>query len=195
MTKLRYLFIAGILFSSTNVQAECTLKSAQTKMVETTNMMQVYNRQRVTYMEESGAVPTVFEARFTKFDDRKNELMVQFGEVTEENPDIGFDDPVDQSLCDGFDELFAQNAPDGYVVKEVNLQPTSADPNCTTTSLWNEYGVLIQKQAELAKEGKFSDAELSDMMRIGTQIGEASTTDLAQACVHLAEFGDIVNSK
>ena len=195
MTILRPLLIAGTLLASINAQAECTLKTAQTKMIETTNMMQVYNRQRVTFMEESGTIPTVFEAKFTKFDDRKNELMVQFGEATDANPDIGFDDPVDQSLCDGFDELFAENAPDGYVAKEVNLQPTSSDPNCTTTSLWEKYGVLIQKQAELSKAGAFSDAELSDMMRIGTQVGETSTTDLAQACVHLAEFESIINSK
>jgi len=195
MTILRPLFITAALLASTNVQAECTLKTAQTKMVETTNMMQTYSRQRITYMEDSGTIPTEFEAKFTKFDERKNQLMVQFGEVTDANPDLGFDDPVDQSLCDGFDKLFADNAPDGYVAKEVNLQPTSSNPNCTTTSLWEKYGVLIQKQAELVKAGKFSDAELSDMQRIGTLVGQTSTTDLAQACTHLSEFESIVNSK
>ena len=195
MTISRLLLIASTLLISINVHAECTLKTAQTKMIETTNMMQIYNRQRVTYMEESGAIPTVFEARFTKFDQRKNELLAQFGKETDANPNIGFDDPVDQSICDGFDKLFAENAPDGYVTKEVSLQPTSSAPDCTTQSLWNSYGELIQKQAQLTKAGKFSEAELADMRRIGTQLGEASTTDIAKACVHLSEFESIINSK
>jgi len=195
MKVIHPLLLAGALLVSFNVQAECTLQIAQTKMVETTNMMQVYNRQRITYMENGGNIPADFESNFGAFNDRSNALVAQFGKETDANPDIGFEDPVSQSLCDGYDQLFADYAPAGYENKKVNLMPTSAGADCTSSGLWEKYGKLIQKQAALSKEGKFSDAESADMMRLSTLVGQNSTTDLAQACADLDKFASIVNSK
>ena len=195
MKTVRSIFLASAMLVSVNANAECTLKTAQTKMVETTNMMQVYNREKITYMENDGELPESFERKFNAFNDRSNELVAQFGKETDANPDIGFDDPVSQSLCDGYDKLFADYAPQGYAKKEVNLQPTSAGADCTTNGLWEKYGKLIQKQAALTKEGRFTDAESAEMMRLGTRVGQDSTTDLASACVNLDKFADIINSK
>lgn len=192
---LRSLLIASALLASVNVHAQCTLKTAQTKMVEALNMMQVYNRQKINHMEESSTLPAAFETKLNAFDERSTALSRQFGEVTEANPNIQFEDSVDQSLCDGYDKLFADYAPEAYAKKEVNLQPTSSDPNCSSNGLWERYGKLIQKQAELTKARKFSKAEEAEMMRLGTKVGEASTTNLPQACIHLDEFAGIINSK
>lgn len=195
MKKIRSMVLASTMLISMNVNAECTLQTAQTKMVETTNMMQVYNRQKISYIENDGELPQSFETKFNAFVDRSNKLTAQFGEEAEANPNIGFESPVSQSICDGYEQLFADYAPQDYEKKEVNLLPTSAGADCTTNGLWEEYGELIQKQAQLTKEGKFSDAETTEMMRLSTQVGEASTTDLAKACVHLDEFARIINSK
>ena len=194
MKKISSVILASTLLTSLNSYAECTLQIAQTKMVETTNMMQVYSRQRIDYIEK-GDIPGDFEAQFTAFSDRSNALVADFAKETEANPDAGFESPISQSICDGYDELFSDYAPDGYEKKEVNLLPMSAGADCTSEGLWEKYGVLIQQQTELAKLSKFSDAELAEMQRIGTKIGEASTTDLAQACVHLEEFSEIISSK
>lgn len=158
-------------------------------------MMQTYNRQQIDYMEQDGDLPAAFKQKFDAMDEQKNKLMAQFGQETDAKPNIGFDDPVSQSLCDGYDKLFADYAPEGYAKKAVNLMPASAGADCNTSSLWERYGKLIQKQAELTKARKFSDAESAEMMRLGTKVGEYSTTDIAQACVHLDKFASIINSK
>lgn len=195
MKIIRPMILVSTLLASMNANAECTLEMAQTKMVETTNMMQIYNRQRITYLEKNGEIPQSFESQFSAFTNRSNELVTAFGKETDANPNINFKSPVSQSLCDGYDQLFADYAPKGYQKKAVNLQATAAGADCTTNGLWEKYGKLIQKQAELSKQGKFSDAESAEMMRLGTKVGETSTTNLAQACIHLDEFARIINSK
>jgi len=195
MKASQLLILSNIMLFSTSSYAQCTLESAQTKMVETTNMMQVYNRQKITFIENDKALPAEFDRKFTAFTNRSNELVAQFGKETDANPDIGFADPVSQSLCDGYDELFAQYAPDDYEKKKVSLVPTTAGANCTSTGLWEQYGKVIQKQAELTKAGKFTDAENAEMMRLATKFGQNSTTDLAKACEQLNELEGIVNSK
>jgi hypothetical protein len=61
--------------------------------------------------------------------------------------------------------------------------------------LWENYGELIQKQVELTQAGKFTAAEEADMMRMATEIGQYSTTDIGKACALYDELEAIINSK
>jgi hypothetical protein len=54
--------------------------------------------------------------------------------------------------------------------------------------LWERYGVAIQKQQALVSEGKITNDEVTPYMKLSTEIGQYSTTDLAKACSALTQF-------
>lgn len=192
---LRSLLSLSIALFSISGHAACTYEMGQTKMMEVTNMMQVYNRQNIDYQEAGGA-PEEFTLMFDGFDERKNELGIEFANVYEENPNIQFEDPIDQSICDDYDQLFETYAPEGYTSAPIKRQQTSSSTaGCDTTSLWTRYGDLIQKQVALFQAGKFTDAEDADMRRLSTEIGTESTTDIDKACSLLDEFEAKINAK
>lgn len=192
---LRLLVSLSIALFSISGHAACTYEAAQTKMMEVMNMMQVYNRQKIDY-EEAGEAPLEFSRMFDGFDERKNEIGIEFANVSEKNPNIQFEDSIDQSICDDYDQLFETYAPDGYTSAPIKMQQTSSSrAGCDTNSLWTRYGDLIQKQVQLSQAGKFSDAEDADMRRLSTHIGTESTTDIDNACTLLDEFEMKVNAK
>lgn len=105
------------------------------------------------------------------------------------------EDAIDQSICDGYAALIAAYAPDGYRGEAVKMETTASDPSCNTDELWKKYGVLNQKQIALVQAGKISDAEQTDLMRLSTEIGEASTTDLSKACALVDEMESMLNAQ
>ena len=158
-------------------------------------MMQVYNRKNIDYMEKEQTPPASFSSKFDAFVEQSNALGVRFAEHMEQNTDLKPGDKIDQSICDEYTALFENYAPDGYTKEKVTLVQTTDDPNCNSTALWENYGELIQKQVELTQAGKFTSAEEADMMRMATEIGQYSTTDIGKACALYDELEALINSK
>jgi hypothetical protein len=48
--------------------------------------------------------------------------------------------------------------------------------------------VAIKKQQALVSEGKITKEEVSSYMKLSTEIGQYSTTDLTKACGALTQF-------
>lgn len=176
-------------------RAACTIETAQIKMVEATNMMQVYNQRNIDFLEKKQSPPAQFNEKFEAFVGEFNALGVRFADDMETNTQLRLDDKVDQAICDRYDTLFETYAPADYQKDDVVLEQTTSDPDCNTNELWDRYGSLIQEQAKLTLDGKLDDAEQVELMRLSTELGSYATTDIARACNLVDDFEAIIMSK
>ncbi len=168
--------------ASHQTHAVCSLKTAQEKMMAVNNMAQVYNRKIFDYMEDGKEAPADLLRKQTEINEETNEIGLKLAAVSEENPSQGYENPIDEGICQQYDAVMEKHAPDNYVATPINRQDTTDDPNCNSTILWERFGVSIQQQVELTQAGKITDEEAAQYMRLTTQIGELSTTDLKKAC-------------
>ncbi len=194
LTVIRVVIVIAALLFSSNAYSACTLKNAQTLMIEGNNMIQVYTRKNIEYIENKQTPPTSFQKKYETIVTEHSELGVKMAQATERNPDIKHEDTIDQSICDGYAAFLASYTPEGYKADPVKMETTTPDPGCNTDDLWAKYGVLIQKQSALAQAGKINDAAQTDMMRLSTEIGEAATTDLKKACALMNKLEAMVNA-
>ncbi len=174
--------------STPSVSASCTYKEAQTKLVEFNNMMQVYNRQFIAEMESSGDTSPALERKRTAMAEESAAVGILLSEEYDKNPDIQYAGNVNPEICTQYDALMAKYAPESYQIAPVEIEAQTVSDNCSSTILWERYGVAIQKQQALVSEGKITNDEVSSYMKLSTEIGQYSTTDLTKACGALTQF-------
>lgn len=181
------LFLSFTIITSA-IAASCTYKEAQTKMVKFNNMMQVYNRQFIAEMEKTGDSNPALEQKRTAMAEESAVVGLLLSEEYEKNPNIKYPDSVNPEICKQYDSLMNKYALESYQAAPVKVEPQAVSNSCTSTKLWERYGVAIQKQQALASEGKITKDEVNSYMKLSTEIGEFSTTDLTKACDALAQF-------
>ena len=189
--KITPFILALSLFSAISAPASaasCTYKAAQDKLVEFNNMMQVYNRQFIAAMENGGEPSPALEQKRIAMAEESAATGILLSEEYDKNPNIQYPDPVNPEICMQYDGLMAKYAPEGYKVAPVTTAAQTVSADCSSTTLWERYGVAIQKQAALVSEGKITKDEVPAYMTLSTEVGELSTTDLAKACASLAQF-------
>ncbi len=173
---------------STPAMASCTYKEAQTKQIEFNNMMQVYNRQFIAEMEKSGEPSPALEQKRLAMAEESAAVGILLSEEYDNNPNIQSSDPVNPEICTQSDALMAKYAPEGYQVAPVTVGAQTVSADCSSTTLWERYGIAIQQQAALVSDGKITNDEVPAYMKLSTEVGEYSTTDLAKACDSLSQF-------
>ncbi len=173
---------------SAPAMASCTYKEAQDKLVEFNNMMQVYNRQFIAEMESGGEPSAALNQKRTVMAEESSAVGILLSEEYDKNPNIQYPDTVNPDICTQYDGLMAKYAPEGYKVAPVTVEAQTASADCSSTILWERYGMAIQKQAALVSEGKITNDEVPVYMKLSTEVGEYSTTDLPKACDALRQF-------
>ncbi len=182
------------LFISTYSQAQnCTYKQAQTKMVEFNNMMQVKNREKIAMIEKTGDSTPELEAKLIAMVEESVPIGILLSDEFDNNENIQYTDSVNPEICKQYDALMNKHAPSDYTIAKVEVEPSKASENCTTNKLWERFGKAIQKQQAIVD--RITKAELPAYMKLQTEIGQYATTDLAKACIKLAEFEKKLDSE
>lgn len=179
--------------SSIVLANECTYKQAQTKMVEFTNMMQVANREKIAMIDKTGDSTPELEAKLLAMVEESVPIGILLSEEYDKNESIQYTDAVNPEICKQYDAVMKKHAPTGYKIAKVEVEATKSSENCTTNKLWERFGKAIQEQQALAD--KITKAELPAYMKLQTEIGQYATTDIAQACVKLTEFENMLDAE
>jgi hypothetical protein len=81
-----------------------------------------------------------------------------------------------------------------YKIVAANAQQKPVNTSCTTT-LWERYSKVLQKQQKLNDEGKITKSEVTQHMEISTYVGQYSTTELVKAYEYLEKHEDKLNAE
>lgn len=156
-------------------------------------MMQVANREKIAMIDKTGDSTPELEAKLLAMVEESVPIGVLLSEEFDKNENIQYADAVNPEICKQYDAIMNKHAPAGYKIAKVEVEATSVDENCTTNKLWERFGVAIQKQQKIVD--KITKAELPAYMKLQTEIGQYATTDLAQACVKLTEFENMLDAE
>ena len=162
-------------------------------MVEFNNMMQVKNRKKIALIDKTGDSSPELEAKLLAMVEESVPIGILLSEEFDKNENIQYEDSVNPEICKQYDAIMDKHAPIDYKIAKVEVEATSVDENCTTNKLWERFGVAIQKQQKIVD--KITKAELPAYMKLQTEIGQYATTDLAQACVKLTEFENMLEAE
>jgi hypothetical protein len=166
----------------------CTYKQAQNKSIEFNNMMQVFNREFIALMKETGDSTPELEKKRLAMAEESATVGIMMSEEYDNNNNIQYADAVNPEICTQYDALMKKFAPIDYKTVPADAQQKDVDADCSTATLWQRYGKAIQKQQKLNNDGKITKSEVAQYMEISTYVGEFATTDLAKACEYLQKF-------
>ncbi len=168
----------------------CTYDDGQKLMVEFTNLMQVYNREFIELMQKTGDSTPELENKRLAMAEESSKVGILMAQEYEKNHNLQSSDTIDPVICESYKKLLKKYASTKHESKPVSVQPKTLGGDCSTNTLWDRYGVAIQKQRELVTEGKITKEEVTSYMEIATYVGQYATTDLAKACEYMKQFED-----
>lgn len=184
LKKISLVAFFGALLLISHASKACTFKQAQEKMLEVTNLQQVYNREMLAYMQKGEEYPD--EPKRLALAEAAAEVGILLSSQSANITD--FNTKVDSAICQQYDDLKQKYAAGVHQNAPVAAQPQATSADCTTNQLWKRYGDASQKQVALSQAGKLSKSETNDLMEMGTWIGQYSTTDLAKACDMMSQY-------
>lgn len=178
----------ALISSAISANATCTYKQAQDKMMQVNNMLQVYSREIIKHRQNGQSVPAELDTKQLAITEKSAAIGILMSEAFDKNPQIQFSDAVNEEICNGYEALLKEYAPENYQAKPIVREQQSQTSDCSTNKLWEDYGQAIQKQQQLIESGKITKQEVDAYMLLATKIGEFATTDLPKACQALKQF-------
>ena len=185
------LLLLPALALHSHVHAGCTYDDAQTKGIEVVNMLQVYNREQLSYIQRGEEAPASLHKKILKIDEEKNAIGIKLGQMAEAG-EIDYEGEIDPEICLAYDRIMKKHAPASYQKAEV-VHTYKEDLRCNssdTNKLWERYGIAIEKESELYKTGKLSKQKGAKITELFTYFGQYSTTDPKKACQVMGEIED-----
>ncbi len=182
-----FLTVVGLNVGYANT---CTYNDGQKLMIEFNNLMQVYSRESIALMQQTGDSTSELENKRLAMVEESSKIGILMAQEYEKNNNIQSDTAIDPKICESYKKLLKKYASKDHESKPVSVQPQSVSSDCDTNSLWERYGVAIQKQRALVLDGKITRDEINSYMTISTYVGQYATTDLAKACEYMKQFED-----
>ncbi|MGH1542636.1 MAG: hypothetical protein ACRBHB_19610 [Arenicella sp.] len=163
----------------------CTYKEAQQTMLQVNNLLAVYSRQM---MEQLNKDPNnIDDSTRQEFTEKANTVGLQLAEASKDGK-IQYEDKIDPSICQSYTALLDEYALEGQAPAATNATPEATSPNCSTNQLWERYAAATTQQTDPKNAGKYTKDDNNEFMKLGTLIGQYSTTDLAKACQLMGQY-------
>ncbi len=163
----------------------CTYQEGQQAMLQVNNLLAVYSRQMIDQVNENPN--NIDDSKRQAFAEKSNAVGLKLAAASNDGQ-IQFEDKVDASICQEYAALLDEYALNGQAPAKTNAKPAATSKDCSTNQLWQRYGAATTKLTDPKNVNKYSQEENAELMKLGTLIGQYSTTDLAKACELMGQY-------